>query len=287
MSVVRGVPLTEARRSRSQQPIRIMQLPMLELPSYVNPPVAEVVLGAQLAQPWISGPALGAVWDELRTEFPQHTSQPALPPIDERFDAASVMQLQFGFPGVRDLLTSSDGARLLQLQSDRIAYNWRKTGEDADYPRYGAIVGRYEELIGRVFERCPDSVPDGRRITWVEVIYVNHIATDPQEDAHKFPERILTLAAIPTLTSDVASEDFSLTRRFRLPSGAGRLYVESSSAIGALGGLKIMLLTLTARVAVEVVGDLRAALDLGHDAIVRTFADVTSEESQANWGRER
>ena len=274
--------------SAHRRPGRILRSSMHELPSFRNPPVAEVVLGAQLAEPWISGPTLGALWDELLLDFPQHASQPPLPPIEERFDAPSiVMQLQFGSPGVRDVLTSADGERLVQLQSDRIAYNWRKIAPDADYPRYDTIIAPFEQLTDRVLGRCPNAVPRGREITWVEVIYVNHIETDPQDEAHRFPEKILGLAALPELTSEVTSEDFSLARRFLLPNRAGRLYVESSSAIGGQDGRKIMLLTLTARVAVAIIGDLRSALDLGHATIVRTFADITSKKFQADWGREQ
>jgi uncharacterized protein (TIGR04255 family) len=279
----------EQRRAGSahRRPGRILRSSMQELPSFTNPPVAEVVLGAQLAQSWISGPALGALWDELRVEFPQLSSQPALQPINEQFDAGVVMQLQFGLPGVRDVLTSEDGARLVQIQADRIAYNWRKIAPDAAYPRYEAIIAPFEQLVDRVLQRCPDTAPHGQDITWAEVIYVNHIETDPQADAHRFPERILNLAAFPVLTSDVTSEDFSLARRFVLPDRAGRLYVESSSAIAGATGRKVMLLTLTARIAVDMVGDLRSALDLGHATIVRTFADITSTQFQADWGREQ
>lgn len=196
------------------------------------------------------------------------------------------MHLQFGTPGVREVLTSADGASLVQIQADRVAYNWRKIGAGDDYPRYDTVISPFEDLLERVFARCP--TPSERTVTWVEVIYVNHVATAPQEDAHRFPERILSgLATQPTLKSLLVSEDFSLTRRFLFPNNAGRLYIEASSAIGATAGQKIMLLTLTARVSVTAVRSTREALDLGHDAIVRTFADITSPEYQEEWGRER
>jgi uncharacterized protein (TIGR04255 family) len=261
---------------------------MSDLPSFTSPPIAEVVIGAQLAQSWISGPVLGSLWDELRVEYPIYSSQPPLQPINERFDGANVMQLQFGSAGVREVLTSGDGARIAQIQSDRVAFNWRKNVPGAEYPRFESIITHFEGLLARVLERCPVDATRGRDVTWIEVVYVNPIETNPAIDAHQSPERVLNLLAPPRpSTAGVMSEDFSLNRRFLLPERAGRLYVEAVSAVNMFDQRKILQLTLTARVAVDAFRTVREALDLAHVVIVRTFADITTSGYQEAWGRER
>src|SRR5215204_1225474 len=100
-----------------------------DLPDYNDPPVNEVVIGIQFAKTAITGAHIGLFWQEMRDDFPNSEEMPALDPKLESFEPQRFALPSFGFsswPGSRHWLTSADEVHLLQVQSDRYLYNWRR-----------------------------------------------------------------------------------------------------------------------------------------------------------------
>lgn len=193
------------------------------------------------------------------------------------------------FPGTRYLFVSDDETRLIQLQPDRFAHNWRKARDGDSYPRYDTIAAEFKERYAGVVLRVPETVLP----SWAEVTYVNHIETDPPEAAHREPARVLSFfTGIPLPGAEDEFEDLQVQQRFRIRAAGevcGRLHVQGSAAFRNVDATPILVLTLTARVRVRGEGAeaVYAALDIGHERVVNGFTAITTREMQTHWGRER
>jgi len=150
-----------------------------DLPDYDNPPVNEVVIGIQFVPVDVTGAHIGLFWEGLRSEFPKASEQPALEPRIEILQPLRFAppMLQFGsWHGSRHWLTSEDDVQLIQIQADRLIYNWRRGPNNATYPHFEALQEKFHEIgerwlgflvnWGQVF-----------RITQWELSYINHIVT--------------------------------------------------------------------------------------------------------------
>ena len=104
----------------------------LEICSLTNPPIVEVVGGVVFNSiPDLDTLSLGVYWDSRKADYPKRQVLPAL--ADEM-----VFTVGSGFP-TRAFLTSADDQFVLQLQHDRMFFNWRSMG--SIYPRFSAQHG--------------------------------------------------------------------------------------------------------------------------------------------------
>jgi uncharacterized protein (TIGR04255 family) len=164
------------------QGIRVVTRPA-DLPDYDDPPVNEVVVGVQFNQTAITGAHIGLFWEELRDEFPKVSEHPPLEPKIEflqprRFSAP---RLEFSaWHGSRYWLTSEDDVQLVQVQPDRLLYNWRRGPNNAAYPRFEAVQEKFWSIAGKWSDFLK---MEGQTLTlsqW-EVTYINHILTPEGE----------------------------------------------------------------------------------------------------------
>jgi uncharacterized protein (TIGR04255 family) len=262
--------------------------------------VTEVALTAQFARPVIDFAMLGLFSERVRKEFPQQQQQPAAQAIEpETFGqapSAPSFRIQLG-PDVqlpRIWFESADGERLVQLQEDRLTVNWRlQDGDPTDYPRYSRLREIFQAQLKRV-AAIAKSRDREINVTTCEVLYVNPIESKGKSSPGGHPD----LAGVLDLVKRSSSksflgqpEDSQLQARWRIPgengNPIGRLYL---SAVPALSDDQkpIYLVQLFGRTAPagSEIKDVMAALDIGHEWVVRGFADVTAKSMHKVWGRE-
>ena len=167
------------------------QLAQFEFVSFSEPPVSEVALSIQFGAETFGLATYGLFVHRLRAEHPDVQRQPVLPPIVESFDHVPRMpsiNFQFADPAAmpRLWLVTKDGTELVQLQHDRISYNWRKLSAAASYPRYSHIRERFSSVLGALAEALSEARdPSAPEEAWstaslCEVSYVNTIAYGSQ-----------------------------------------------------------------------------------------------------------
>jgi uncharacterized protein (TIGR04255 family) len=160
------------------QGVRTMARPP-DLPVFDNAPVNEVVIGVQFDRTAITGAHIGLFWEGLRDEYPKALEQPPLEPKREllqppHFSAPS-LQLT-SWRGSRQWLISEDEVDLIQIQADRLLYNWRRGPRNAAYPHFEALQDRFWSIA----EKWSDFLKDQGQtllLTQWEVTYINHILT--------------------------------------------------------------------------------------------------------------
>jgi uncharacterized protein (TIGR04255 family) len=272
-----------------------MPLPPVDSPvTFKRPPVAEVAIAIQLAQPATDDTTtLGVYWPRIRETHPQLQPQTGLPPMSEDFDgpAASpgvAFQVFEGSPPTRYWLLNPDSTELVQVQPDRFVFNWRKEPADVDYPRYTYLRSRFVDLYSTFIEAVGEV---GNEVVpaWCEITYVNPIA--PIELGAGRPDigTILRRFNSTEVASSPALEDTSFSERFLLErdgSPYGRFYVTARPTFRVTDQVPIYVVTLVVRGrprTPSLEGAL-AFLDEGRALIVNSFRDMTTDAMHEQWG---
>ncbi len=91
-------------------------------------------------------------WQKYRSRLPLIEEHPPLDPVLESFDPPKPPHVDIVFgnkpPVPRVWFLDEAKTELVQIQQDRFIHNWRKTGEDAAYPRYERIRNQFREEVG-------------------------------------------------------------------------------------------------------------------------------------------
>ena len=268
------------------------------LPEFANPPVDELVLGLQ-CEPLqeMAVPHLGLFWLEVRADYPKVEEKPALDPQIEPLDEYPRAPTQ----GLRLLdkpelprvwFVSPSENEIVQLQRDRIHFNWRRRALGDTYPRYSVIREKFKAHLEKLQAFVEREGLGGVRPLQVEITYINTVPTAAKDSAGGFGPMEDVFSIWRGLDNpEVAIEisQFNIATRVRGSGGKtlGRVRVGVLPGFSRLDKGPIYKLDLTARGVPdgEGVDGVMSFLDQGHDAIVRLFDAITTESMHKVWGR--
>jgi uncharacterized protein (TIGR04255 family) len=270
------------------------------LPDYARPPVNEVVLSVQSSKLSLTTPLLGLFWGQVRDTYPEFQIQPPLGPVIERF--GDQPETVGPVAGLRLLETPEtprcwfidrSGSRLVQLQQDRLIYNWRRVEDSDEYPRYAPVKQSFSVEYGRLRDFVASEPKAGELLPeWCEVTYVNHLPLEGTRWPPGVLERVFTLFApwpaekrLPAPELGQFALSFLMTDEAGRP--AGRLHVSLKNAARRRDSVRVLVLELTARGQPEGEG-LDGALrfmDRAHEWIVHGFTELTTRAMHQLWER--
>lgn len=263
---------------------------MTGLPSFKNPPVSEVALAVQFeSEPPLTSLDLVPLRSAFAADYPKAREVTPLPPMAAH-SGAPILQFRTGPDTPRYWFLSNDEEHLVQLQSDRIAVNWRGRG-DEPYPRYSKIRPRLEEAWANLSEHIERLGREPLRPDVAEVTYVNPIPaagsgvwSRHDEIAKVFGHWAAEAPTVPGLEPTTSS--FQL--QFRMPEVDGGLSVTVDPVTDSTNGAIAFMMTLVARAEVtdRDFNSALAVLDHGREAIVTTFKAMTTEAMHSVWGLE-
>ena len=269
----------------------------METPTFANPPIVELALGAQFSPltQFTSG-HFGLLWKAMGDDWVAPSDGPPFEDQFETFDGPrrlSGMQLRLGtppYPG-RMILNHKDHTRLIQVQATRFHLNWRKRA--GFYPSYKRLITEFEAAFVR-FEAFIEAEGLGRvllnqwELTYVDSFSKGETWTTPAD----WPQFLPGLFSKPLPTDELGVE-LTLDHRaaewsYEIRPQLGRLHIAASYGRRDDDASEALLLTLTARgpVTGNGVASLRAGLDVGHRAAVGAFLKATGPTEQARWGVE-
>jgi uncharacterized protein (TIGR04255 family) len=256
------------------------------LPDYDRPPVTEVVYGVKFAP--LNGwklPHIGAFWQRVSDDFPRCEHAPPIGPGDaDFFDPAT------GIPLPRVWLISNDDDRLIQLQSGRFLFNWRRREGAGPYPRYEKLsqvfLGLFQDFRSFVGEHGLVDI-EAREY---ELTYINHIV---QQEGWRFPEHtgrvVSQLAWQDRLYSFLPRPSaMGWQARFAFQEAGGELTAKLNPARLAKDDRDLLLLELSARgLPPEApLDNMQGWFSHAHEWIVLGFEDLTTDEAQKElWGK--
>jgi uncharacterized protein (TIGR04255 family) len=263
------------------------------LPDYDSPPVTESSIGIQF-DGLANYHSLDAwdFWSAIRSEFPTVEEAQPLDPVFETFGPSdgALRQLQFQVLAApiqpRFLFISKDGSELVQLQHDRLFFNWRKRGDGATYPRFPHVIGRLRAQLGLLSEwaernKLGEIVP-----TQCETLYINRIPLVDRDGnhcglSHFFP----WLEGLRGRTED---GNFTFRRRLNDEGGnpIARLSCDLRYGTDQSGRREAQLLLLVrGRPSSQSIDDCLELIEAEREVIVRTFTEITAQTAHRLWGR--
>jgi uncharacterized protein (TIGR04255 family) len=269
------------------------------LPKFDAPPVVETAMSVQFVrlQPFPTA-IVGWFWKEFLPSLPgdarweKAVDAPRLEDSFERFgDQEKWGRLGFRMSTSpepnRVQISRSDNERMIQVQDSRFVLNWMKQS-DAAYPSFRQLSKEFWELFP-IFETFAAKAECGpvEQNQW-ELSYINHIAKDDLwQSTNEWANVIPGLSFPSAVVAEPTAEPTSLDWRFNFPNERGRLQVNIQNVKKDPTSDNLMQLVLTARGSInqERGWDLRSGFDLGHEAIVRSFAAMTSSKAQKLWKR--
>ncbi len=264
--------------------------------TFKHPPVVETVLGIQFERlPGLANAHLGAFWQQRKSEWPQIDDAP---PLEEQFETFGKQTgWQKGIhlkitqaPAARLQMRNATGDRMIQLQNCRLDYNW--IGQHGQkYPRYSTVRPEFDKVL-IAFEELVAKNNLGNMVPkqW-EVTYVNHIPkgmiwNEPDEWANLF-----NLSGLVVVPDGLRFEGFGGHWHFEIEPQRGRLHVGIQHAfVGGSEKKEVLVMNLTARGPIaknqNAITAIDEGLNLGHDVIVKSFRDQTSQRAHDYWNRE-
>ncbi len=268
------------------------------LPDYESPPVIETVLGVQFGRiDGFTNGHLGRFWASLDgEEWPLSEDAPRLQPQQERFDESAWARIGAHLTVSQDVssrlqIKNKDRSRMIQLQSDRLHFNWLgESGEE--YPRYERVREGFDWACRQFVDFVTQEKAGAFQPNQWEITYVNHI---PEGTVWSAPSDwgsfFRLLRPKQADMGFLEQEGFTGDWRFVIPEKRGRLHVEWRQGTKKIEGedeQSIIRLTFTARGPMLEGADqfdaVLAGLDLGRDTIVRSFQEFMSAEASKVWG---
>jgi uncharacterized protein (TIGR04255 family) len=279
---------------------RYSEVPLMTeaLPRFANPPVVEVALSI-MVEPLASFKTayVGLLWNEIREQFPKTADHPPLDSVIEREKeeprqlGPSVQFAAVSTPQLRTWFLNEAETELLQVQHDRVARNWRRADTSIPYPSYGKIRGPFEAELKHIAGFVSRNGLGSLKPIQCEVTYVNHMKVGEGWQNHSEMANVFTNWKNTDGKFLLHPEDARFVSRYVIKDNGqflGRLHVSVQPAFSIATSAPIFILTLTAR-GRPLTGDLAGALgflDIGHEWIVRGFADLTTQSMHQIWRRE-
>lgn len=271
-----------------------MSEPKGPLLAFENPPVIETVLGVQFPPlEFLSILHLGLYWSQIRDTYPQQQIQPPLDPTFEEFGRQPAKGPVPGLqlvpePDVRCWFIDPSSTELIQVQKDRFIRNWRRVKDSDAYPHYESLKPKFRADWEGFCSFLSQEKLGTPEVNQCEVTYINHIEIgkgyESYGEAHKVVTVLSRTSSRPFLPDP---EMVHLDVRYLMPDKKGRLYVTLQPAIRRRDGREVLQLVLSARgrPASSRLENVLNWFDMGHEWIVRGFADITTREMQDIWRR--
>lgn len=243
--------------------------------TFKNAPLNEVALGYTfLARPDLLIPHIGKFWTEIDDQYPKCQHAPA---IFESSDQAAFADL----PLPRVWFISDDDTRLVQIQQDRLTFNWRDRGTGQPYIRFPAIQEeflRIDDLFRKFVLKetgLPIS-PSAYNLTYVNIIKRGDGWTS-YEDIHRVlpdmrwqgsgrflrPPNHMEWKAVFPLPDEMGTLTASVQPAKLIKDLSPILKFDLTAKSESLGGKEVLL---------------NKWIQIAHTSVVQGFRDLTGEE---------
>jgi len=257
---------------------------LISLPAFENPPVIEVVCGIVFeAIKGFRAHHLGLFWQMVRDEFPdcEHAIRLGFP--KEQLDLANYLP--------RVWFISEDKHRLIQLQDNRLLFNWRKTETGEDYPHYIIIIKAFSDYLGIFQKFLKEKALGTLNPESCELTYINHILKGWGWESLSDINSIFPDFAWNSTSERFLPEPLQVSGqiRFSLPDDKGNLSLTLQQGERKSDKVPILILNNSAQ-GLGANKSLKAVwewFEVAHEWIVRGFADLTGPKIQRDVWRRR
>ena len=263
------------------------------LPNFAAPPLVETSLGIQFdGLPKYTSLAAADFLALLEGEFPIVEEHPPLDPTFETFGPADSklsnprLEIIQAPISPRFFFVSPERTELVQLQRDRLFFNWRQTERKEIYPRYRYVRERLAVQLSRLVEWADRANLGSINPTQCEALYLNRI---PLRDVTG--EQCGLSYVFPWFSGlSGTTEDGVFTYRRRLLNDSNepvaRLFFNMRYGTDEEGHREAQLfLIVRGKPEYSTMEGCLEFIDAARAVIVHTFTEITSPEAHEIWDR--
>ncbi len=244
---------------------------------FEKPPLAELILGIQFEEGVFSPNDIFDIYERLKDEFPLIEEHPALPAVIESESKPTT----FHFPNdnsARKFFISATGEHLLQFQSNRLFFNWRKSanGVENEYKNFDSV---FEYFIG-ILTALNEEYDFLKKVNQYEITFFDHLILD--ELKLKLSESLLALNII---TFDEALKTMQVGLQFFKSELPATLYVNIRSGKMTSDSKDVIILESTCRgFSGKSLDEIERWLRQAHEELVEIFVHILSDHSKKTYG---
>ena len=262
------------------------------LPDFRRPPLVEVALSLQFEPlPGLTTAHIGLLWQKFRKDLPLVEEHAPLPDVLEEKSPPGPPRVEVALndrpPLPRVWFTDSSRSTLIQIQADRFIHNWRRADNSSEYPRYRRLREQFRREVGEFVQFLRQEGLSDLRVNQCEVTYVNHFRLG-EPDLGRAGRVFANWNQLTSSAFLPEPEEVLVRWRFRMPGEESprRLHV-FAQPVWDPDGSRFWLMNLMARGAPmgEGIKGAFRFFDLGHEWIVRGFADLTTQAMHRHWER--
>jgi uncharacterized protein (TIGR04255 family) len=244
--------------------------------TFDNPPVSEVVLGRTfLPRPDFLLPYYGAFWERVKKRFPR--TEHAAPIFDGNMGSDPYFLPRVWF-------VAEDATTLLQLQNDRLHFNWRQMDGAQKYVRFPRIQRECLDVWAAFEEFVLEMTDQALQPQQAELSYVNIITVNGAVDTVDLFER-----AIKDYKCDHKDrflprpKNVNYSQSFSLPSGKDMLNVSIAPVRKKGSNSPALRLNLTVNGPCGAEDTFEDWSQTSHDFLVQAFKDLTTPIMHEQW----
>jgi uncharacterized protein (TIGR04255 family) len=240
------------------------------------------------------GPHIGILWDEsFREAFPKVEHHPPIEQVLELERAVSAepkirLSTEPALP--RFFFINERGTELVQVQTDRLSYNWRSRAGEYDYPRYPAVRASFEGAMLKLREFVEREKLGEIAPNQCEFLYANSILYSATELPHRNLGKLIEPWATDYQSLAGADlEDVSIHARHVLRGEdgrfIGRMHVTVQPGYLVADRTPTYKVQFTAR-GLPLDPSISGAfefLDLAHSRLRTAFSELISQDVQQRW----
>ncbi len=249
---------------------------MSKIVNYNNSPLVEVVIGIQLNESKISNVFLFDVfYNHFKKSFPIIEEQPYLNSILESKDG-EVLNANLNQFSTRKFFLGQDQNKLIQIQNNRILFNWRAINTNIEYPNYDNVISDFLEI----FNFIDSNLDIKSAINQFEFTYVDHISLNNlNKNSLKFSDLINII--------NVDKEIGAINANFNFWENeiGGNLIVSIKSARKVPNTEKIFILETSCRGFKEFT-EIKMWYDKAHEILINYFETITTSKAKELWQKQ-
>lgn len=273
-----------------------MTIADLQRPHFKRPPIFEQAIALvfeRLQNFAIVDP--GLFWSEVREEFPLSETAPRLATSVELFDSPETQVTFSALPAVqlpRTVFKTDPEGELIQLQDDKFVFNWVRSSDEAQYPRFETTSARLWELYARWSRFCSERYGATPQLKQCELTNVNVVPVKDFGEDFADMHRAFVVDPFEWKVPGLVAETYVRQRVHRIVNeggdALGRLHSVISPVFGA-NDEKAFHFELTARSLPTIRTDEQAKdfFELAHIMINAAFLASVTEHMRSVWGEER
>jgi uncharacterized protein (TIGR04255 family) len=232
----------------------------------------------------------GLFWREIREDFPLTETASRLETAVESFDQNMMLETSITFMPMampRAFYRNSTGG-LVQLQNDRLGYNWVKNDAN-EYPHFESTRATFNELFEKLVSYCRTRDLPELKIRQCEVTNLNIIPVKDFGDSFADIGKAFVVDPLDMKVPFLINETYTRARQHRIVDDShqaiGRLHSVITPVFDPVKSIAAFKFELTARSGptLDTIKKANAFLDSARSALNAAFLATTTSKMRSKW----